>query len=1120
MRALTFLSCVRNMHNWDLRGWNDMTENDEFGFRDEGEAAVAQLLHHLFGPHPVAYLTDACKIMYSPDRWTAGSHLVGHLVRELESMVRTGLLPLDMDQEGSNGTQREEILAIAESLGLASDSSVVSAWTSLDLHKQAHRAGAGFSPPRPIDASFEDWWQDVLRWLRDLLEACRDRHLELTMSLEKLAAKNAPSSSDANRLMGRLSQNPLLMGQILSKVQDEQWLPMLRKHGLFDHVPHPEEMRTWWPPALLLARLSETSPAAVSQALVSIQWPNNPLVLESYLQAVSNLPASDMCGLIPKVVESLGAVDQFDHAETLVSIICSLAAHGHAEEALAVFDLSSRLSEQPDAKGLHAVSNPRTIFNEPYWFVQLLAESGKPLAAAAPCGFLKIMADRLKELTEGAAPGFKTDDGPHYLIHHYREDVAENADDPFAAELNAIISVCRDSMVAVLNSGALSPSDLAELIHASNSHVIERIFMVSMACTDKDCLETARDYLMDHKRFKDEYQEKEFARLAKRYFGSLSPGDKATFVKWANSIPSRHGDSGDSELEGRRRTVWTLRKLRPIRDHLPVEERDHLDALEAAAGEFIDRVDLERRTRSAFVRGPLDADQVAQLDVAEALELVRTWQPTEADPFYVRREGLLDAFRDAIGRAPDRYIQALDSLDDVPFEIRVRILSGIVKGVRDGKPIDWEQLLGHIHWLADVAEHPEAEMPDRRYRGQAVWARQETATLMELGLSHEAHRIPDEFLAKVWDIVKPLLSDCDPSIEREAKRQAPWGAYHIAINSVAGVAWEAAMALLQRAAAMRPAMSSIQAAILSEAEAYANSRERWRLAIHAMLGRLFLQLRDVDNERALGLRPRVFPTDTDDGEYFDAAWEGLILHWTLGVEGHEILRSEYAHAVDRLASPGHQGDDALMADERFVVDLVSHYCSGTINYGDPDQLLERLEVSASPTVVAAIISAFGRTKIDDLSEDGREEWARRALDFVSRRIARHEDSGAIVGCEKELSRLVRWLANPLYDAEDVLSYLTRLIRVARHAPRHGRIIEELSRHAASHPVAVLRVLEQVIEGKPEPWEFGLRAKELSQSLRAIHDTGDLDSRDRVRVVVNRLSAHGIRLDGWEGLWSQ
>jgi len=284
-----------------------------------------------------------------------------------------------------------------------------------------------------------------------------------------------------------------------------------------------------------------------------------------------------------------------------------------------------------------------------------------------------------------------------------------------------------------------------------------------------------------------------------------------------------------------------------------------------------------------------------------------------------------------------------------------------------------------------------------------------------------------------------------------------------------------------------------------------------------MLGRLFLQLLDVNRERALALRPHVFPTDTSDGKYFGAAWEGLILHWNLGTEGFGLLRNEYAYAIDRLGAPGHQGDDALRTDDRFAVDLISRYCSGTIDYGEPDHLLERFEAAASPAVVAAVISAFGRTKTEHISEDGRDEWTRRALDFVDRRLLRHEGSGAAAVCEKELRGLVRWLGNPLYYPAEVLNRLDRLIGVVGHAPRHSQIIEELARHAESQPVAVLRVLERMVESDAEPWEFGLRAKELNESLRSIQNAGDRDPRNRVRMVVNRLSARGIRLDGWEDL---
>jgi len=1098
-----------------------MTENNELKFHGEAEAVVGHLLEQLFGLHTVAYFTDACRIMYSPGQWAAGSHLVAHLVRELESMVRAGLLPLAYKRDADENSEHcKQIAAIADSLGLAPDSPVTLAWTNLDLHRQAHRAGRGFSPPRPIDDSFKDWWQDMLRWLRELLEACRDRHLEMTMPLEQLVRKDAPSHGDADKLMERLSQNPLVMGRILSKIQDGRWLPMLRKRGLFDHVPRPEEMRGWWPPAILLDRLSRTNSRVVSETLTSIEWPNNAFVVRSYLEATSNLSATDMFGLASKVVKSLGAIEGIDDSDALVRIIDTLATHGYADKALIIFNAASRFLKQPDSDTIRAVTDPASIFEDGYWFAELVTRSRIPLTTVAPKDFLKIMAKRLEELISRAASAFKTEDGPEYLIHHYREDVAEDPKDPFAAELNAIISVCRDTMVDALDSGALDSHDLATFAGANSCRVIDRAFMVAMAHTEKDCRDDARRYLMDRTCFEDKYQEKEYARLAGRYFGSLNPCEKATFIDWSKSLPSWHKDSGDPVWKSQWQAVWTLRKLRPVRNHLSDREREHLDTLEAKHGTVLDRTDHEHHIRTAWVRGPLDATELAKLDVVEALEFVSHWQPTEATPFYVDREGLLGSFRNAVGEVPDKYVQSLASFESAPFEIRVHVLSGIVTGVRNKKPVDWETLLDGCHWLTSGAtQAEEGENPDHKAEQKATWARQEMVALMELGISSETQPIPDARLQEVWDIIKPLLRDSDPSLEREAERQSPWGAYayHIAINSVAGVAWQAATELLQRALQMQPAMSDLATSILHEAKDYAENRARWRLGIHAMLGGLFFLLLKVDRAGAVALRPHVFPTDTSDGEYFDAAWEGLIRQWNLRTVNFDLLRKECAHAIDRLAAPDHQGDDALTTDEHFAIDLISRYCSATIDYGEPDHLMERFESSASPTVFAAVMSGLGRTKLDSISEAERKEWARRALDLVDRRLATHEDRRTMAVCEKELRSLVRWLGNPLYEPVEVLNHLKRLIGMVGHAPRHSRIIEELVRHVPSYPEAVLTIIERMVEGKIEPWEFGLRIEELNQSLHAIQDVGDHYLRDRVRVVVNRLSAHGIRLDGWEYL---
>src|SRR5271156_6750805 len=51
-------------------------------------------LGKLVGPGPAAFYRDACDLMDDPTRLHSTSHLVGHLIREIESALRAVLSPM------------------------------------------------------------------------------------------------------------------------------------------------------------------------------------------------------------------------------------------------------------------------------------------------------------------------------------------------------------------------------------------------------------------------------------------------------------------------------------------------------------------------------------------------------------------------------------------------------------------------------------------------------------------------------------------------------------------------------------------------------------------------------------------------------------------------------------------------------------------------------------------------------------------------------------------------------------------------------------------------------------------------------------------------------------------
>ena len=144
-------------------------ENREvFRFSDHRQERIHRRLL-LIGPGPAAFYRDACALMQGQPPLTTTTHLVAHLVREIESAMRDVLEVLYQPPQivplaqTSPSNHQQEILAILHGLGIEESDPVAQAWLKLagadnpyNLATRAHRDS--LAAPRPLDDTFIDFW--------------------------------------------------------------------------------------------------------------------------------------------------------------------------------------------------------------------------------------------------------------------------------------------------------------------------------------------------------------------------------------------------------------------------------------------------------------------------------------------------------------------------------------------------------------------------------------------------------------------------------------------------------------------------------------------------------------------------------------------------------------------------------------------------------------------------------------------------------------------------------------------------------------------------------------------------------------------------------------------------
>jgi hypothetical protein len=172
----------------------------------------------MFGPAPAAFYADACRLQAGEPSLASTTHLVGHLLRELESALREILRPMIPPQQATSlfaqreeeGHHAREIDAIATALGFPPDDEVRSLWKSLELHRLGHRGSQ--LRPRPVDDDFRARWDNAQILLMRLGRQFESSFTAALPLIVELAGKEQPTRSDATRLQSVPPASPTNSG--------------------------------------------------------------------------------------------------------------------------------------------------------------------------------------------------------------------------------------------------------------------------------------------------------------------------------------------------------------------------------------------------------------------------------------------------------------------------------------------------------------------------------------------------------------------------------------------------------------------------------------------------------------------------------------------------------------------------------------------------------------------------------------------------------------------------------------------------------------------------------------------------------------------------------------------
>ncbi|MEK6282530.1 MAG: hypothetical protein AABN95_19385 [Acidobacteriota bacterium] len=392
---------------------NEPIENPElFRFTDRRQERIHKRLA-IVGSGPAEFFYDACRLMASQPQFKSTTHLVSHLIREVESSVRAVLEPLRTDNDKATkknedkGSHKAGIRAILKALKIPETDPVAELWLSFagqsneaGLHARAHRDN--LAPARPTDDLFIKFWDDAQAVLDSVLDRFEAHYLESHRALDGLVRKESPTTDDAKWIKLHIPNTQVAMWDFFYRLHNPAWLEPLEAEDFFryPYAPaldeHGNLTHTHWPHSRFLSRMAASKKEAVLSIFMGVET-ENISIHEDRIEAALSMPGV----MAAQVAEKERVwIEKQPHLfglypDRISKLISHLASANQSDSALDL--LAAVIKVEPDPKEAELEDKhrfwhpkPRTKIND-WEYKVVLSNVLPPLVAAAPIATFEII---------------------------------------------------------------------------------------------------------------------------------------------------------------------------------------------------------------------------------------------------------------------------------------------------------------------------------------------------------------------------------------------------------------------------------------------------------------------------------------------------------------------------------------------------------------------------------------------------------------------------------------------------------------------------------------------------------------------------------------------------------
>jgi hypothetical protein len=852
--------------------------------------------------------------------------------------------------------------------------------------------------------------------------------------------------------------------------------------------------------------------------LQNIPASENPAVTGLLFKTLASLPDDHIVRLRGKAREWVAAPFADHFADEAAAAALRLLASGATRAArrlvakLLEVRPDPRLAEKASTRDSSLRASPEAVARLSAWeYGRVLTRLVGPMVDATGLDAVRLLAGLLENaLRLSRWEDEEGRDDYSYIWRPAVEDHEQNLDSDIRG---ALVTAVRD---AAIRHVTRNPDELEAtvLFLESRSTVLRRIALHVLASIANG-LELASARMADQGLFDDHRVRHEYAALLRARFGELDAAGQSEILSWIEAGP-------DLDEYQQRRTASdgappTADEVASYADHWRRDRYSFVDQYldQEAGSRYRELVGIVGEPEHAdFVswssswvgpESPATAGELAERSVVEVIEYLRRWRSDDdagwgSGPSI---EGLGRVFSEVVaGRATD-FAELAPNLSDLnPTYVR-GFFSGLESALREGVTFSWAGPLALALAVVRYPFEPDIEVPDRDRDPGWRWCRGEIGSLLRSGLTDKPNRVPFDLRSTVWDVIRRLTEDPNPSAEHEARYGGDnMDPLTLSINTNRGTAMHA---VVEYALWCRRELESFGEDVSRGFELMPEAAEvldrhlhpevEASLAVRAVYGRWLPWLLLLDESWTIERLPLLFPYQGNEA-LAETVWDTYIAWCPPYDSVFRALEEQYRVAIDGVPSnrkAGSFGHDSV--DSKLGQHLVTLYWRRVIDR----EVLERYFARADDRLAAAVMGFVGRALRDTIGELSAPV-AERMQDLWEWRFsetAPHPEEHAL-----ELRAFGTWFASGKLDEEWALDALERSVELVGAPTFRHQVAERLVEVSEDNPVAAVFIFARMVERPEHEWDYVGWRDEAKAIVEAAFASREAEAEEPAATVVD------------------